>query len=164
MLRTCISWTCLAVEVLNCRYWGGYKLKTTHRINTFCVRIRTIYRTRNLQMTCMPFNTCSLLLSALFTDSDMKMWIHNELTRNSHERSKFSHYAEHWILFVKLWLLLLFLLGQVTLSQCDDAISDIHSMTVKLCFCSLFSAIYFRQRCCGAGELWCQCMPRILNS
>lgn len=69
----------------------------------------------------------------------MKMWIHNELTWNSHERSKFSHYVEHWILFAKLWLLLLlllFLLGQVTLSiwrWCDEHAWWLHEIFFCVC-------------------------------
>lgn len=71
----------------------------------------------------------------------MKMWIHNELTWNSHERSKFSHYVEHWILFAKLWLLLLlFLLGQVTLSiwrWCDEQEHAwwLHEIFCCVCVC-----------------------------
>lgn len=86
---------------------------------------------------------------------DMKMWIHNELTWNSHERSKFSHYVEHWILFAKLWLLLLlFLLGQVTLSiwrWCDEHAWWLHEIFccvcvyvgVFPCFAIQFSYSYF---------------------
>lgn len=166
-----VYFLCIWAGMLRCwivAVWSDCKLKATFKIKTLgnpefkpfiLVHSHLFALKPSVIFGYMPMNTYVLysplhsfihsfsFTAFFFTCFDMKMWIHNELTWNSHERSKFSHYVEHWILFAELWLLLLFLLGQVTLSQCDDAIDaldDCNIAFVCVCIICLYRYLNFK--------------------